>query len=304
MKKIARSFALIAAMAVAAVSAQAQYKIAAGNPDAGSTYAEMQAQIVKFCPGMGVEMVVTNGTLDNFNLLAGNEVNGGWVQADALFDAKSNDPDRVANLKTVVGLHREALHFVARNTVESGGLNLGVVRLGGETKVMRDLSDARGMKIGAVGGSYETARIVNDATRLDMKLVRFKDNNSLVGALEKGEINVALFVGGINYKPVQALSKKFRLLSVPDDIIKAARDVYTTMNVSYRNLEQSGVKTLNTQALLVTQNHGSAKMKAIIMKIRDCFNEHAEEIADSTGTNPAWRDVKPGQNGNWPLYGQ
>lgn len=304
MKKIIRFASMLAAVAVMATAAHAQFKIATGNLEKGSTYATMQDELIKNCPASGIVQQHTNGTLENFDLISTNKVNGAWVQADVLFYAKANDPDRVSNLRTVVGLHREALHFIGRAKVESGGLNLGVVRLGGETKILNTLGDARGMRIGAVGGSYETANIVNNVGGLNMKLARYTDNGQLVDALRKGEINVALFVGGINYVPVQQLSNEFRLLTVPDDIVKATADVYTTMTVSYRNLGQSGVRTLNTQALLVTQNYGSSKMKAAISKIRECFDEHAEDIADATGTNPAWRDVKRGQNGNWPLFGQ
>lgn len=301
MKKNLLAIASLAAC-FAAAPAFAQYKIATGNLKAGSTYATMQQQMNAVCTGHGTTIVESNGTLDNFNMLADNSVNGAWVQADVLFFAKKNDPDRVANLFTIVGLHREALHFVARGQIESGGFGVGKFKIGTSTKEMRDLGDARGMRIGAVGGSFETAKIVNAVGGLKMELVRVTDNNQLLGGLKDGKIDVALFVGGINYGPIQQLSREFRLLTVPEDIIKATSDVYSTMSVSYRNLEQTGVKTLNTQALLVTQNYSSPKMVAAIKKIRQCFNDNAEDIAESTGTNPAWRDVKKGQDGKWPLF--
>lgn len=303
-KTTMRIAAMLAAVAMAASAAHAQFKVATGNLEKGSTYAKMHEEMTKACPANGTVQVQTNGTLDNFDKLTQNEVNGAWVQADVLFYARHTDPDRVSNLRTIVGLHREALHFVARGEVKSGGVNLGVVRLGGETKILKDLGDARKMKIGAVGGSFETAKIVNNVAGLGMQVVRYTDNGKLLDALRTGEINVALFVGGINFVPVQQLSREFRLLSVPEDVVKASANVYSTMTVSYRNLEQSGVRTLNTQAILVTQNYGSAKMKTAIAKIRECFDENAEDIADATGTSPAWRDVKRGQNGNWPMYGQ
>lgn len=281
--------------------------VATGNLKSG-TYSQMFTELNKYCQpstiGIMIKQRETTGSVENLSLLLGNKVNAAWLQSDLLFMARAMDRSKTEPIKTIVGLHPEEVHIVARaDTKKEGGYGIGSFKVGGTTVTYNTLNDLKGRPIGAVGGSVVTAKLISQMAGLDFNVIEYANNEALKAAIIANEVDAAVIVGGAPHALVASLSRQFRLIPIGQDTAEKLKDVYQYgSKLSYDNLGQAGVPTVATQALFVTRRYESAKMTATFAKLRKCFKDNLGDIKDALGTHAKWQDVQAANDGKWPLY--
>jgi uncharacterized protein len=297
LKGLAVAFMMAAGIAAAQ---QESFTVATGDSKSGSTYSQMFRELKNQC---GAQLQLnereTKGSVENVALLTGNQVNAAIVQSDLLFFTRMTDPAKVQNVRTLVGLHPEELHFIARGDVKKEG---GFMGIGGKEVVFRSVEDLAGRTIGAVGGSVLSGRVFAAQSKLNFQVREFPDNAQLTAALLKGEIDTILIVAGSPSKAVAGLDTRFRILPVTPAVAKAVEGVYSRTKISYSNMGAAGVDTVATQALLVTRTYRSKQMTDQLAKFRGCFENQLGNIQDKTGTHPKWQDVDSANLGKWEVY--
>jgi uncharacterized protein len=300
MKRILITLGAILALATSA-QAQEKFLVATGDSKSGSTYSQMFREFQARCStaSLGLAERETGGSVDNVNLLTGNQVNAAVVQSDLLFFTKMTDEAKVANVRTLVALHPEELHFIARGDVKKEG---GFMGIGGKEVVFRTVEDLKGRNVGAVGGSALSGRVFSSQSKLNFNVVVFPDNNALTKALLEGQVDTILVVAGAPAKAISALDGRFRVLPVTPEITKAVAGVYSPAKLSYSTLGAAGVPTVATQALLVSRVYRSTDMQDQLAKLRACFAKQLPNIQDSTGTHPKWQVVDAANQGKWAYY--
>ena len=296
MKKILISIALLCS----AVAAQAQQlQVATGR--AGDTYSTMLKQLGARC-NAGVQLTEQNsgGSNDNINLLVGNQVNAAFVQSDVLW-LRSRTED-LASVKTLIALHPEQVHIVAR---AASGLKEGGVmgtKYGGSEVVFSDLGQMSGRRIGAAGGSMVTAQVIRLQSEIPFNVMPFDTGKDALAALDKGEVEAAIFVGGAPLGTVAALGPQYKLLSIPAPVVEKLKGVYRPARLNYQKMGSTGVATVSVDALFVTREYKTAKMVEGLSKLRACAATSIDELKETTGTHPAWMNVDPANRGKWAYY--
>lgn len=296
MKKYLVAFALaIGAM----LSASAQQVTVSTGDGAGSTYVAMLGNIAKWC-GNAVSLVPmpSSGSIENLDRLVGNKVNAAFVQSDMLYmRARTED---LGDIKTLLALHPEQLHFVVPPA--SGIKTGGMVGIGGKAVVFSDLADLHGYSIGASGGSVETLKIVRLQSEVNFTVLEYPDAKAVKEGLARGEVQAALFVGGAPLPSVESLPAGYRMLSISEALQSKMKGVYKPARGNYRNLGATGVPTVSTDALLVTRTYTTPKMVHGLGTLRACVIDNLAEIKETSGTHPAWRNVKADNKGPWSWY--
>lgn len=294
---------IVAMLYSASAHAQEAFRVAVGNP--AGTYGTMAKDLFSRCDaaatGLNVELVATSGSIENIALLSGNKVNAAFVQSDILFATKESDPGKVSRIKSLFGLHPEELHFVARADVKKEGGWLGG-RIGGTSVTFTKLDDLTGRPLGAVGGSVFSGRVVSQYGRLRLQVVDAGNNDALLKQLLEAKIDSALMVGGQPLTIVEKLDTRYRLLPVPPELQRQLKEVYAPAKLSYSNLNQSGIDSLATQALMVTREYSSPAMLNNLAKLRACFEAKLPDIKDANGTHAKWQEVSLDAPGTWPRY--
>lgn len=300
MKKSSRLIVAIAALALSASAMAESFQVATGDLKGGSTYVRMFTELSNRCgKELHLEQVGSTGSVKNVELLVSNAVNGAFVQSDLLAFRRMTDPASVENVRTVVALHPEQLHFVARGDVKVEG---GFMGIGGKEVKYNTLNDLAGRPVGAVGGSVLSGRVVASKSGLKFNVVEFPNNETLQKALLEGKVDSILVVGGAPHALVGSLDRRFKLLSVPAETQKALGQIYAPAKVSYGNLNQAGVDTISTEALFVTRTYRSPEMQQNLAKLRSCFERQLPIIQDARGTHAAWQNVDANNKGKWTYY--
>ncbi len=305
MKKFLTSIIALVALTFGLAHAQEKFQVATGDKKSGSTYSTMFSELNAVCGNGQWQEVETKGGQANKDLLVGNKVNAAIVQSDMLEFARRIDPVKVANIKTLLGLHPEELHFIARADVKKeGGLSVGSFNLGGKDVTFNSLADLKGRNVGAVEGSADSASIVAANSGLGFKVLRVDDNDTLKKKLLSGELDAILVVAGAPSKLVAGLPSQFKILPIPQDLVTklSSSKLYAPAKLSYTNLGAAGVQSVSTQALLVSRTYRSAEMQQRLKDMRACFNAKLGNIQDKTGTHPKWQEVDANNRGGWAWY--
>lgn len=268
-------------------------KVATGDPK--GTYSKMFKELTNVCATtLTVSEVNTNGSMANIDKLTGNEVNAAIVQTDVL-KFRSNNED-LSNIKTLVALHPEAVHIVARNETFKVGGTLG---FGGKEVSLQTVNDLAGRRVGAVGGSMITAQVIRIQAEIPYQVVEFQSNDAAFAALAKKEIDAVVAVGGFPLGSISALNSQYKLLSVPEATAAKLKSVYRPTRVNYAKIGAAGLQTVATDALFVTRDYKTAKYVDGLSKLRACFYAHLDDLKETTGNHPAWEHVDADNKGKW-----
>jgi uncharacterized protein len=308
MKKSLVSFVLTASMVIGPVMAQPAEKFTiagGGGIKEGSTYSSILGTLAETCSTdeLPLAEVNTNGGVTNLSMLRDNKVKAAVIPTSVLFASKMENATAVANIRTVVALHPEQVHLVARaDTKTEGGVNLGKFNLGGDKITYNKPEDLRGRQVGAVGGSVVDARIISDLLKIGWTVREFPKTSEMVAALTSGTVDAAIFVAGSPSGAVAGLpSGRFKLLPIRGNADTAT--VYSAAKVQYENMNlNAAVDTLSQQALLVTRTWRSPEMLDNISRLRSCFYSNLARIQDKTGTHAAWQTIKDDEQGKWAWY--
>ena len=270
MRLIIRALALFAAVATAAVSAQAQ-NISIATGGTGGVYyplgGGMAAVLSKYVPGIQATAEVTGGSVANLQLINTGKPYIGMTMADATLDAyKGEDKFKghAVPVRTLLIMYPNRMHVV---TIEGTGVNS-----------MKDLKGKR-VSTGSGGSATEVMAFrVIEAAGLDKDKDLRRERLGVaesVDAIKDRKIDAFFWVGGLptaavtdlantpgvkikmidHSDVVAAMNKKYGNLYVKDTI---AKDVYRGMD------KDNHISTVNN--LLVANENMDAKTAYAVVK--------------------------------------
>lgn len=278
-------------------------KIATGG--AGNTYSTVFRELADACKDtLQLTEQNTSGSLQNLDLLLGNQVNGAMMQIDVLYSQAQTQ--NLGSYRTLVNLFPEEVHLVAPavSRLKAGGV-LGV---GSKPVVFQFVGDLAGYRIGAAGGSVRTATLIKLLSQINFEVVELADNKAVKAALDEGKIEAALFVGGQPLGSVKDLGADYKLLMFPESVQGLLKNVYRPATLNYNKMGRAGlgVKTVATEAALVVQSYKTPAMVQALGQFRACAMNKADELKEQLGTHPAWKSIASDQlenvdsRGKWP----
>jgi uncharacterized protein len=289
-----KRFACIAALAAVSCSAAAQEAMIVSTGSPTGTYSSMFKSIQMLCGDkVALQELNSTGSDENIDNLINKKADLAFVQTDALQMTANNDPRAgEANIRTLVPLHNEEVHPIALKDLSrvSGGLSFGGKNFFGSKQELTSLADLNGIKVGAWGGSYTTARAIAILGGVQYEPVQFPNEAQALAALDKGQIGAIIAVGGQPLGFVQKLGPGYKLLRI-DSGLAAKVKAYTPARVSYRNIGASGVETIAARAYLVTKNYTTPERRARLSALKQCILDNEGNFKEGTGHHPKWADV-------------
>lgn len=300
-------FALIAAAALLATSAFAQadnvIKISTGGPK--GTYANFFKSIQAKC-GDQLQLieVPSGGSDDNIDNLISKKADAAFVQTDTLQFTALNDPRAGDNnIRVLLPMYPEEVHVVALKSLAkiSGGFSAFGRNIGGTAVSLNSLADLHGMKVGAWGGSYTTARAIQVLGNAGYEPVQYKDAAAAFAALNAGEIAAVVAVGGQPMQSISELSASYKLLTI-DRALADKVKAYVPASVSYKNLGAAGVTTVAARSVLAVKNYSTPERRAKMAQLKKCITSNEGEFKEGTGHHAKWADVDFSQPVAWANY--
>ena len=307
-----RKLIAVAGMLFAASALAEDFKIATGSKT--GTYSTMLTQVSKYCSSddaLKLVNVETSGSVENLQLLLDNQVNAAFVQEDVLFFKDKTDNIQ-GSVKTLLALYPEEVHFLGRaaplkqtqegkhfwNKDTTNEITLGSVE---------DLSNR---KVGAAGGSYITEQLIRLQAEIPLSVTEFSNNAELKKALDSGQVDAAVFVGGQplpliggdpNAKPpIPALGPDYKLLPLQPQSVDKLKNIYKLARLKYPKMTAASISSISTDSLLVTGNYKTPRMVSQLKALHDCILEHLADFQETTGFHAKWRQVDAANQGKWP----
>jgi len=273
--------------------------VATGSPS--GTYSKIFKDMGKFCTSNAWLLERgTTGSLENIDLLLNNSVSMAFLQSDALEAKKQVDKDnRVDDIRQLIPLYREEVHIIslANLSITSGNA------FNRRTTPVTSFSQLSGMTVGAWGGSTLTLRLLNRLTGDTLKLANFQNDKAGLAALDAGQVNAILAVGGRPLSWVTALPQgKYKLLAF-DLINKVPPRIYNQTQLSYLNLSMDAVQTISVGSVLAVRNFRTPQRVSQLRTYRDCIVKNLIPLQEAEGTHPKWNEVDPKQT-FWTPFGQ
>lgn len=278
-------------------------KVATGDPK--GNYSRVFKELMAACSNtIQVGEVNTDGSNSNVDMLVRNEVNGALVQPDVLkFRAFNED---LSGFKTLFTFYPEEIHIVAKaqSGLTSGGTGVGSFRFNTKDVVFNSIDDLAGYKIGAAGGSVITARLIKSVADLKYEVMTFGSNDQAKAALDKGEIQAILLVGGQPMPFVDTLGPSYKLLRISETASDKLKAVYSPAKVTYTRMGPAGtgIQTMAQRATFVVVDYKTPKMSGQLLSLRSCMADKLDDLKEKTGNHPKWRTVNPEDKGNWVWY--
>ena len=249
--------------------------IATGSPE--GTYYKIAQDIKQIAEkeGIPIEVISTNGSFDNINLLGAGKVDLAIVQLDVLkFVAeimhKEADYNVFEQARVVLNLYLEEIHVITRN------------------EGFRSLYQLEGKKV-AVGpersGSALSAEVLLAGYDLRIEAV-FEAPNDALEKLRSGELDAMIFVGGAPVPAFENLDESFRFVRIPANSVldqiyqkqKIGRSVYSWAGDS---------ETYAVPSVIMTRERGDREYVATLQKLLIAILLNKETL-DSTG-HPKWK---------------
>ena len=250
------------------------------------TYHRIFNEIRSVCNTPPLRELSSKGSVMNIDRLLSNEAAVGIAQEDVLVAKKviENDPE-VDSIRTLLVLYPEDVHFLVKT----------------EANNLRFFSDLGNKRVVSWGGSIVTGKVIQAKTGVRFFQYLETDNETqAIELLRKNSADAILAVGGQPLGWIKALQGGFRLL--PFDRPDHVRDVYVPTALNYVNLNQSGVRTISTKSMLITNNYRTIEMVQPISDLRKCIVSKLDVLRETTGTHPAWRRINPEEKGFWPMF--
>jgi TRAP-type uncharacterized transport system substrate-binding protein len=300
MKRFINSFLIALAVFTLFVDLAHSEDLVIATGKKGGTYYTVINQLANRCDKVSIANTETAGSVENLGMIQANQANAGAVQVDVLSFASKNDD--LSAIKTLIPLHNEKVHFLART---NSGLKVGgVLGIGSDQVVLSSIKQLGGLTVGAAGGSYITAQVIRLQSEIAYVVKKFDDDEEAVAALGRGEVQAVVMVTGEPSKPIQALSKDYKLLSIESpELEKVAKAYYRPTRLSlYKNLSVSSANTVSVRSVLVTRDYRSAKMIASLKSLRDCAAANLDDLKETAGMHAAWQTVNLDDYSAWPKY--
>lgn len=276
--------------------APVEFLVAAGS--SSGTYKKFLEQMSAVTSDIiTFKLADSSGSVENLDLLINNSVMGAFMHSDVLFfRAQTTDMSR---FKTLIALYSEEVHFLALNTPKRTiGGTLGY----GKTVVtVNSLDDLKaGVRVGAAGGGAITAQTIRLQAQLPFDFVPFTSGTALMAALEAGEIDVAIYVGGAPLPNIEKLGPAYKLIPVGDRTATMLKSVYKTASLTYPRMRPEAVPTLAADALFIAREYRTPRFVNALRTFRDTFYSRLDELKEVPGNHRKWNEVSSDAKGKWP----
>jgi TRAP transporter TAXI family solute receptor len=252
--------------------------IATGTPE--GTYYQIAQDIKRIAEkeGIPVEIIQTNGSFDNINLLGLEKVDLAILQLDVLkvtsdaMQAKAGF-NVLKELKVILNLYFEEIHVITKND--------GI----------RSLSQLEGKKV-AVGpersGSALTTEVLLAA--YDLRVEKFFDApNDALQKLERGELDALIFVGGAPVPAFEKLDPSFRFVRLPSNPL--LEQLYQRKKIDKGVYPWAGeVETFAVPSVIMTRDRRDSDYVALIQRLLLAILSNKENL-DATG-HPKWKSAQ------------
>lgn len=303
MKKSLLIAAALAALLSTQAFAQEVVVISTGGPK--GTYSSFFKSIQMMC-GDTVQLIEnpSAGSDANIDNLINKQADAAFVQSDTLQFTAMNDPRASdSQIRVLLPLYPEEVHVVALRDLSktSGGLTVFGKNVGGTKTQLNSLADLEGVKVGAWGGSYTTARAISYLGGVKYETVQFDDDKKALAALQSGEIAAIVAVGGQPLGFVSGLNNSYKLLKIDSGLADKVK-AYQKARVNYRNLGSDSTETVAARSMLVVKNYSTPARKEKLAALKRCIVSHIGDFKEGTGHHPKWNDVDLDTPVSWAMY--
>lgn len=302
--KMSRLVAALAACGlIGAANAQSPLIVSTGAPN--GTYSSFFKSIASVCGDqVPLQEKGSSGSDENIENLIAKQADAAFVQSDTLQFVAMNDPRASdSQIRVLLPMYPEEVHVVALKDLSRtvGGVSFWGRNVGGAKVELNSLADLEGVKVGAWGGSYTTARAISYLGNVHYEAIRFDNPAAAKAALDKGEIAAIIAVGGQPLGFVKDLSPNYKLLKIDAALANKVK-AYSATRVSYRNINASGIDTVAARSMLVVKNYATPERKARFAALKKCILDNEGTFKEGTGHHPKWSDVDFSAPVSWALY--
>lgn len=304
---------LVAALALSGLVAVAQpeFPVAAGS--SSGTYKKMLEEINKTFNDMGTnpitfKLVDSHGSTENLDLLVNNKVQGAFLHSDVIYSRAQTDD--LSKFKTLLALHKEEVHFLALSTSKTyvtnttGGTVVFDKRIGGKTTItpitFNTIEDLKGFQVGAAGGGFISANVIRLLSQIPYKVVQFNSGSDVMAALNAGQIEVAVFVGGAPLPNLDNLGREYKILPITTAVSERLRTVYRPATVTYNKMNPNPVPTVAADCLFISREYKTAHLLKPIRDFRNAFYGALDALKETPGNHRKWQEVSAEERGRWP----
>jgi len=249
--------------------------IAAGTPE--GTYYQIAQDIgrVADADGIPIDIVRTNGSFDNINLLGAGKVDLAILQLDALkFVADALQAraglNPLAELKVVLNLYPEEIHVITNNpTIRSfEQLDRKKVAVGPEN-----------------GGAALTAEVLFTLYRV--RADRFFDAPAeALQKLREKTLDALIFVGGAPVPAFEMLDRSFHFVQLPANPL--VEQIYQKTKIAPAIYPWAGeTETYSVPSVIMTRDRKDPVYAAVIQKLVLAILTNKHEL--DTNGHPKWK---------------
>jgi TRAP transporter TAXI family solute receptor len=252
--------------------------IATGTPE--GTYYQIAQDIKQIAEkeGIPVEIIQTNGSFDNINLLGLEKVDLAILQLDVLkvtsdaMQAKAGF-NVLKEIKVILNLYFEEIHVITKND--------GI----------RSLSQLEGKKV-AVGPDRSGSALTTEVllTAYDLRVEKFFDApNDALQKLERGELDALIFVGGAPVPAFEKLDPSFRFVRLPSNPI--LEQLYQRKKIDKGVYPWAGeVETFAVPSAIMTRDRRDSEYVTLIQRLLLTILSNKEKL-DAIG-HPKWKPAQ------------
>lgn len=285
-------------IAVPSLSQAQELKIADGS--SSGTYQDFVKQIVSVCgTTIHVVEIPSTGAVDNLDKVINNDANAAFLHSDVIWNRNQRAPEDVANIKTLLALFKEDVHFVALNKPYKEG---GWKSMGSSGANLDSINDLKDLSVGAAGGGFITANVIRLQSEITYKVVSFESGKDVMAALNNGTIAAAVFVGAAPLPNLKDLGKDYKILSISESTRDKLKSVYRPTTITYTKMSPTAVQSVAADSLLVSRVYKTPKFSQALQAFRSCFYRNLDELKETPGTHKAWQQVDQSNHGKWNWY--
>lgn len=230
--------------------------------------------------------VETNGATTNVEILAEKkEGDIGYASLDILTEKRKTDPN-IAALQVVAALNSNYLHPVV--AVDGYRKRIKGIPIPGTVKVIKRVSDARGLPVVCVGSAVDIVRNINNQQGLNFEISEAKKDATAFDAVKSGIAAIAFTNSGYPSGTIKKLTLDDNLTIVNFDL--PVNDPYKIKIVNYRNMGAYNINTLSAPNVLISRPYTSGEKAQQVSALRQCIVNKLPELKQGD-YEPSWNEV-------------
>ena len=249
------------------------------------------------------EIDASGGAVGNLEALINNQASIAFMHGDVFKFRLLNSQEDLSKFKVFMTLFNEDVHFLVKTSVKKVG---GIYGYHQTEVVLTDVMSL-GQKfddyqpvVGAAGGGFVTANVISSMGQVPYKIVKYNSGSEVIAALDRGEIDAAVFVGASPLPNLEKLDGAYKLLPISAGLSDRLRTVYKPTTVTYSKMDSSPVTTVAVKCLIVSKEYRGKRMVTQLDKFRQAIITGLPDIQETPGNHPKWAQVDPNFRGSFP----